>query len=200
MISIITISRQHGSLGSLIAREAAAMLGYRLVWRNIVNEAALRAGAPHTALAVIDELGLLGISLTKKEIKAYRKALRQVMKELYQEGKVVILGRAGQSILRNKPHVLHVRIIAPAGLRAERLASRHHISYENATAQVEASDQNRREFLKNFFKISWDDPCLYDLLINTAHLSVAQGARLIAQAVAEEPLPASINPPEPKTS
>jgi cytidylate kinase len=182
-MAVITISRQLGSLGSHIAREASAMLGYRLVWRDLINTSALRAGAPCTALAVIDELGLLGISLKKKEIRAFRKALRQVMEELYNEGNVVILGRAGQIILREKPGVYHVRIIAPDNLRAERVAARHHVSYENALAQIEASDKNRRKFLKRFFKIAWDDPHLYDLLINTAHLDATQSARLIVQAV-----------------
>jgi len=182
-MAVITISRQLGSLGSHVAREVSAMLGYRLVWRDLINMSALRAGAPCTALAVIDDLGLLGISLKKKEIRAFRKALRQVMEELYNEGNVVILGRAGQIILHEKPGVYHVRIVAPDNLRAERVAARHHVSYENALAQIEASDKNRRKFLKRFFKIAWDDPHLYDLLINTAHLDAIQSARLVVQAV-----------------
>jgi cytidylate kinase len=122
-LPVITISRQLGSLGNQIARATAELLGYRLVWRDLINEAALRAGAPGTALAVIDELGLLGISLSKKEIRAYRKALKQVMKELYSAGNAVIVGRAGQIILHDQPAVLHVRVVAPAELRAQRIAA-----------------------------------------------------------------------------
>lgn len=186
-MTVITVSRQLGSLGSQVASEAASMLGYRLVWRDVINESALRAGAPCTALAVIDDLDLLGISLSKKEIRAFRKALRQVMEELYDESNVVILGRAGQIILREQPGVLHVRVIAPASLRAERVAARHQISHSQAVAQVRASDKNRRKFLKRFFKIDWDDPQYYDLLINTAHLDAVQSARLIVQAVSPHP-------------
>ena len=186
-MTVITISRQLGSLGSQVAHQAAAQLGYRLVWRDLINQSALRAGAPGTALAMIDELGLLGISSSKKEIRAFRKALKQVMEELYAEGNIVILGRAGQYILHQKPGVLHVRIIAPAALRAERVAAHRQIPQENAAAQIEASDKNRRKFLKQLFKIDWDDPLLYDLLINTAQLDAAQSARLIVQAVSTSP-------------
>lgn len=181
-MSVITISRQLGSLGTQIAQQAAELLGYRLVWRDLINAAALRAGAPSAALAVIDELGLLGISLSKEEVRAYRNALRQVMEELYAEGNVVIVGRAGQILLQGKPGVLHVRLIAPAELRAQRIAARHQVPLTSAVAQIEASDKNRRKFLKRFFKSDWDDPQLYDLLINTAHLDVTLSARLIAQA------------------
>ena len=163
------------------------MLGYRLAWRDLINESALRAGAPCTALAVIDDLDLLGISLSKKEIRAFRKALRQVMEELYDAGNVVILGRAGQIILRERPGVLHVRVVAPARLRAERVAARYQISHAKAVARIEASDKNRRKFLKRFFNIDWDDPQFYDLLINTAHLDAIQNARLILQAVSPPP-------------
>lgn len=182
-MTVITVSRQLGSLGSQIARDAAASLGYKLVWRDLINESAMRAGAPAAALAMIDELGLLGITPSKKEIRAFRKALVQVMEELYSGDNVVILGRAGQFILRQKPGTLHVRIIAPAGLRAERLAIRHQIPQDNAAAQIDASDKNRSKFLKRLFEIDWDDPLLYDLVINTANMDAAQGARLVVEAV-----------------
>jgi cytidylate kinase len=179
---VITISRQLGSLGSQVARDVAGALGNRLVWRDLINESARRACAPCTALAVIDDLGLLGIDLTKKEIRSYRQALQNVMEELYEEGNAVILGRAGQVMLGGKPSVLHVRIIAPAELRAQRVASRQRISINKAKAQVKASDKNRRKFLKTFFKINWNDPLLYDLVINTAQLDAVQSAGLIVQA------------------
>ena len=186
-MTIVTISRQLGSLGSQVAREAAELLGCRLVWRDLINQSALRAGAPATALAVIDELGLLGISLSKKEVRLFRQALRQVMEELYDAGDVVIVGRAGQIILQEKPAVFHVRVIAPAGLRAARIAERQHISIEQAFAQIEASDKNRRKFVHRFFEIDWSAPELYDLVINTTRLGASESARLIVQAVSQLP-------------
>ena len=185
-MSVVTISRQLGSLGTQVARQTADLLGYRLVWRDLINESALRAGAPSTALAVIDDLGLLGISLSKKEIRTFRNALLQVMEELYKENNIVIVGRAGQTILAEKKDVLHLRVIAPVDLRAKRIAERQHISMQNAVAQVEASDRNRRKFVKRFFKIDWDDPELYDLLISTAKFNVSESALLIVQALKRE--------------
>ena len=60
-MSAITISRQMGSRGRQIAFIVAETLGFTLVWRELINEAARRTGTPEVALAAIDELGLLGI-------------------------------------------------------------------------------------------------------------------------------------------
>jgi cytidylate kinase len=182
-MAVITISRQYGSLGNIVANALGERLGYRVVMRELINQAALQAGAPAVALAIIDELGLLGISPTQAEYLAYSQAVQSVMEDLATAGNVIIVGRAGQVVLRHHPGVLHVRLIAPLELRAERLAERHHISVRAAHAQAVARDRQRRTYLKRFYNIDWDDPLLYDLVINTAHLGAVAVCDLIYQAV-----------------
>lgn len=181
-MATVTISRQMGSLGSQIARQAAELLGYRLLWREVINQAALNAGAPEMALAEIDELGLLNIRTTKQTLQRYRACLEQVIIDQANQGNTVIIGRAGQAILGSRPDVLHVRIIAPLLLRAERRAVQKDVSWDSAMAQIEASDRNRIHFLRRLFQVKLDDPLLYHLLINTGSMQVAQAASLIAHA------------------
>jgi cytidylate kinase len=178
-MDVITISRQMGSLGCEVADAVARQLNYQLVWRDLINQAAMRSGAPEAALATIDELGLLGISPSASEHKAYINAVNQVMNELSRAGKVVIVGRAGQMILHDKPNVLHVQIVAPIETRIERVARDQSISEEAARAQVEASDSHRRKYLKRFYHVNWEDSSLYDLTVNTARLNVESAAELI---------------------
>jgi len=146
-MATITISRQLGSLGTRIAHEIAQRLGM--------------------ALVEIDDLGLLGLCPSPEEQDAYHRAIRQVMNDLAAKGGFVIIGRAGQVILRERPDVLHVKIMAPAELRAERVAGVQSIPIAAARAQVAASDTTRREYLLRCFDVQWDDPALYDLVINT---------------------------------
>lgn len=178
-VPAITISRQLGSLGTLVASEVAGRLGYRVVHRQLINEAARRAGAPEVALAVIDDLGLLGVRPSAQARQAYQRAVQQVMEELAAQGKVVIVGRAGQVILRQHPEVLHVKVMAPVPVRSERVARELGISLEAAHAQVLASDRARSEYLRRYYHARWDDPCLYDLIINTARLSPRAAADVI---------------------
>jgi CMP/dCMP kinase len=182
-MATITISRQTGSLGGEIARNLGEILGYRVIVRELINQAARRAGVPEAALAAIDELGILGVCPSEEACLAYRQAVETVMLELAEQGRVIIIGRGGQAILRGKPEVFHVRVIAPTENRIARLVQRYRISSQAACAQVEAIDHFRRNYLKKFYHLRWDDPELYDLVVNTARLNALDAARVIASAV-----------------
>jgi cytidylate kinase len=189
-MAVITLSREFGSLGMIVAQRVAENLGYRLVGRELINQAALRSGAPEVALAVIDELNLLGLTVSSDSIDAYVRAVKAVVDELAQEGNVVIVGRGGQVILRGRPDVLCVLMVAPQALRIERIAQRQSIPWAAARAQIEAGDRHRRRFLKHFYNVKWDDPDLYDLVINTASTSADDASEIICHlARARAPLP-----------
>lgn len=182
-MAVITISRQMGSLGHEVAQEIANYLGYRIVWREVINEAANRAGTPEVALATIDELDFLGLRPSEEARKAYHDKVREILKELAEAGNVVIVGRAGQVILRGAEGTKHVRIYAPLDLRVQRIAQRQNISVQSAHAQVEMSDQARTRYLKRFYKARWDDPELYDVMLNTAQLSIEAAAKMVCAMV-----------------
>lgn len=181
-MAVITISRQMGSLGFEIGNLVSNRLGYRIVWRELINEAAQRSGAPDVALAVIDELGLLGVTPSAKNSQAYLEAVRSVVLELANKGNVVMIGRAGQRILTGYPGALHVRLIAPVDLRIQRIARQQGIPLEAARAQIDASDQHRRQYLKRYYQVDWEDASLYDLVINTGRISSADASELICIA------------------
>jgi cytidylate kinase len=109
--------------------------------------------------------------------------MQAVMEELADAGATVIVGRAGQVILQRRPDVLHVKVFAPVEVRVERIAAQQNISLESAHAQVEASDRARSSFLRRFYHARWDDPALYDIVINTARLSPEQAACMVGHAV-----------------
>ena len=182
-MAVITISRQMGSLGYEVANIVASKLGYRLVCRDLINQAAQLAGAPEMALAAIDELGLFGFSPSPQMCQDYRQAVKQVMTDLADQGNVVIVGRAGQAILADRDDSFHIRLIASIERRVERIAQKHTISHECALAQVQASDQHRTNYLRRCYGVRWGDPELYHLVINTDRITADQAALLICQFV-----------------
>jgi cytidylate kinase len=180
---ILTVSRQMGSLGKSVAEEVARQLNCRMVWREVINQAALRAGVPEVALATIDDVGFLGLRPRQADMLAYHRAVRQVMVELAREGNVIIVGRAGQVILQDEPEAMHVRVIAPRAVRIGRTAREKSIPAVKAAGLIERSDQSRRNYLRRFYHAEVDDPCLYDLILNTEHLDVQSAAEVICVLV-----------------
>jgi cytidylate kinase len=186
-MTVITISRQLGSLGTTLGRQVATRLEYRLVHRELINQAAQLAGAPDMALATIDELGLLGIEPNEKQQGAYLEAIQTVIENLAKRGNVIIVGRAGQAILQDFPSVLHLRVVAPLETRVQRIVKVHGISPQAAKAQIEDSDRFRASYLERFYNICWDDPSLYHLVINTGHISLETSAEVVCTAVRKAP-------------
>lgn len=112
----------------------------------------------------------------------YLETMTQLVQELASSGQIVILGRGGQMILADNPRALHVLCIAPADLRASRLAEREGIGIEAARVQMERSDRGRAAFYKRLWKVDVEDPRLYDLTINTARLDFDAAAEVVAAA------------------
>lgn len=196
---VITLSRQMGSQGDQVAQAVAQTLGLRLVDRELINQAARAAGAPEIALAAIDELGLLGIKPSAAALGLYHQKVTEVIIELAEVGDVLLAGRGGQALLAGRPGVLHVRVIAPRAQRIATVQARCGTPAEAAAARVDASDKARAAYLRRYHGLNVDDPALYDLLINMAHLSVAVATELVCQA-ARLPTGGLLGTPQPAES
>jgi cytidylate kinase len=181
-MAAITISRQLGSQGDDVAQAVAQRLGYQVMYRELINQAAQRAGAPEMALDFFDVLGLLKMQTTQDQAQTYRQAMQQVMAERAAQGKVVLIGRAGCLLLRDCPGVLHVRVIAPLSQRIARVAQTRSISRRAAHAQVEASDCARRAYVQAAHNVDWNDPQLYHLVLNMEQWTIEDAAEIICLA------------------
>lgn len=184
-MSAITISRQMSSRGDELALQVAERLGWQRVCRDLINRAALAAGAPQVALAEIDELGFFGLRPSAKEWQAYHSQVERFIRELAKEGNVVIVGRGGQIVLRDHPDVLHVRVVAPFETRSVWLQQEKNISAKSACACLEKSDKARARYLQRSYSVQLNDPTLYHLIINTGLLDLPQAVNLIVQTFQE---------------
>ncbi len=179
---VITLSRELGSRGDDVAVAVAERLKLRLIGRELINQAARQAGAPEVALAEIDELGLLGLKPGRAAFQLYRTTVEQVIRDLAAGGNVLLVGRGGQIVLAGQAGVLHVRISAPHAARVRCVAERCRVSVEAAAARIAASDRARSAYLRRHYGAAWDDPQLYDLMINMAQLRVEDAAALVCLA------------------
>ncbi|MCD6293170.1 MAG: cytidylate kinase-like family protein [Deltaproteobacteria bacterium] len=102
----------------------------------------------------------------------YREMICKVISELGQHPNVLIVGRGGQCILRDQSAVINVRIISSMVDRIARLqVENHDLSDSQAKQLIDEKDKKSREYIKFYFKQDWDDPILYDVVINTSRVS-----------------------------
>jgi cytidylate kinase len=194
---VIALSVQNGSGGFAIARLVAEKLGFRYYDWEITLQAADLAGVPPSDVVASERVpgflermmrrlgsisamsieGSPGLSdpspagwntaLQSLSSEDYRKFIEQVIKRLGEAGEAVIVGHAGQHILRDIPGVLKVFIHGSVDMRSKRHAAEQGISMDQAKAAIKQSDKERQTLLKNVYHFEWTDASLYDLTLNT---------------------------------
>ncbi len=98
------------------------------------------------------------------------------------KGRSMIVGRGGQMILRGRPGVLHVQVLASFETRVFNIIQREGVKWREAAHRVRRSDEQRAGYLRRFYNVDWTDCGLYDLVINTDHIPFDVAVNLIAQA------------------
>jgi cytidylate kinase len=174
------LSHQEEAPG-LLARILDAM--GRMAPVPIVPSATLREGQAYAEVVnakLADQL--IGERERSAAADNYRELVRQVILNYAEAGNVLIAGRGGQVILRNRRNALHVRIYGSPAFRTRTLMMRQGISRDEAESLIQRSDRERARYLQRYFGVAWDDPGLYHLSINADGVSVSMGAHLITEA------------------
>ncbi len=208
--TVITISRQVGSGGDEIALKVSEILGYAYFDKSLMVSEAKSLGICEEDIAdfsedaykvksFVDRILLrskpVSISYASKDNELIRKtldeeeclsAVQTVINSLASRGKTVIVGRGGQAILKQKVGVLHVRIVAPLAVRVERIMKSGGLSQEDAQRLIENDDKAAAEYLRRFYNINWEDPAIYDLVLNTGKMDLNTASRVIASVALQE--------------
>lgn len=112
-------------------------------------------------------------------------------------GCVILAGRAAHLITRGVPGGFHLRLVAPRESRIKRAQTIHGISRDAAEKFVRDNDSARERHVQTHFEQDINDPCLYDLVINTDRILPATAARLVLDAL-QDRLAAAVNAGEPQ--
>ncbi|MBI4215924.1 MAG: cytidylate kinase-like family protein [Chloroflexi bacterium] len=112
----------------------------------------------------------------------YLSAVQSVIREVAQEGNVVIIRRGGQFVLKNLPNALHIFVYGPMEGRVKRVMGREKLRRAAAEKLIHDTERDWVAYFKKFYKADVRDPSYYDLMVNTDKQPLATAARLIAHA------------------
>ncbi|MBN2539011.1 MAG: cytidylate kinase family protein [Deltaproteobacteria bacterium] len=182
-MSVITISRQMGSLGEEIAQEVSGKLQYEYLDRDGIEQGLTTHGLAVPEVEKFDEKSLHFWVKWQIQGQKFFHAMQTVIYEAARRDNVVIVGRGGQVLLKGIPGVLHVRIIAPLQDRVRRLAVQRGGNEKELLRILKQSDRDSVGFIRTFFDVDWENADLYDLTINTRDLSVDVAVDMILSVV-----------------
>lgn len=179
-MATITISREYGSGGEQIGREAAKQLGYDFIDQRILEGVFRQYGLTKFGDLYTSEPGFFdlldGTNLLIVSI------LNEAMEAIAHRGNMVILGRGGFASLSDYADVLKVRIQAPKADRIRKIMEREKVSHAEAEQKIRKDDQTRHKFVQMFYNKQWDIETHFNLVVDTSTVSTEMAVNWIVEA------------------
>ena len=187
---VITLSREYGCYGSEIAQLLADKINHAKVYteerdrwvfvsHQVLHDASTNMGTEPRDISHIfgaEEKSFFGdlVSLFSKDKyisdSHIKRTIARVVRSYSEQGKSIIVGRAGCVIAKHIEKAIHVKLIAPFEWRVSRIMERFSISHAEAESKVKETDKRRETFMK-FFRGKKPDSELFDLILNRSTLS-----------------------------
>jgi cytidylate kinase-like protein len=201
-IQIVTLSREYGAGGSQLGLLLGSALAWPVLDRDLAERLAKRLRcksadveehherAPRfleriaAAFTVVPSDAPILPELSRApNPDTLFEATRAVLLEAVRTPPLIVIGHGANCLLSDRRDVLRVRVAAPYPVRVRRVARRTGQSVDEAGVDVRQRDADRRQYLERYYQKEVNDPCLYDLQINTATITLDVAAQMVVRLV-----------------
>jgi cytidylate kinase len=184
---VVALTQEMGSLSKDVAEALARDLGLATIRHEVVDHVASKMLVSRSLITRLRE----GKAGTIERLRADREGMAiysaEEVLEIAARGNVVLRGWGATCLLRPVPHVVCVRVTRPFARRVEWLLA--HLDTDDAefaADEIRRSDQAHASRMHAQFGVTWGDPLLYDLVLNTERISVESCVQQI-RALMERP-------------
>jgi cytidylate kinase len=186
MIRIITIEREYGCGGGMIAKNVSDRLGWKLWDQLLTSEIARLSHCDQCEVEVREERldplyyrlfksvlrGSFEGSLNLHRLKlvdadSIMRITEKVTQAAASAGDCVIVGRGSQHFLRDRNDTLRVFLYAPKDEKVRRLKA-DGVTERDLDGLVDTVDKERAAFIEKYFHLQWPDRPIYHAMLNTA--------------------------------
>ena len=189
-VSTITISREPGSGGRIIAKKLAGKLGFEVFHQEVLLEIARRADVSEKLLATLDEKGLTVLEDCISSLvydrhlwpDEYLKHLMEVIGAIGEHGRAIIVGRGANFVIPPENR-FRLRIVSPQNVRIANVARTFDVTAEDAKRRIIRTESDRRAFVRKYFNADIADPVNYDFVINTGALEIDKAVDAVIAAL-----------------
>jgi hypothetical protein len=201
-IDLITLSREYGSGGRELAEALGTRLGWYVLDYDLTTRVADRLQLKPDVVERMDEHppGLLAriasallVPMPESPITvdtsnvldpdAVAHAVREEILSAVKSPPLIVVGHGTQCLFHDRVGTFHVRVMAPMASRVARLEQRYGWGADRAATQARELDAARTDYVRRYYNRDIRDPLLYDLQVNTNHISIDEAARMISMYV-----------------
>ncbi|MBW2558654.1 MAG: cytidylate kinase-like family protein [Deltaproteobacteria bacterium] len=193
---VITVSREPGSIVTDQAQQIAQELKLDIIDSRIIHEVAKSIRMSEKIVSYLDEktrslldnwvlyLGRTRFLLADE----YVHHLTKVIGAIGKQGGAIIVGR-GANLILPPDETLRVRFIAPMETKIRNMMREVSLTEGDAKQQVLLKEAERKNSVKENFKVNIEDPVNYDLIINTEFMGTENIVGIIKSALKFKNIP-----------
>ena len=201
MFKVVTVAREYGSGGAIIAQAVAQRLRWNLVDRALIRAVARTAQVDTDAAERYDEhvepwwqrfhragvwsavimAGVAPMDAQFFDAATMAALARQVMLKAAARGDCVIVGGGAQCALHGREDVLHVFIGAPWAERVGRVRAGAQSS-QAVEELIRVTDHEQASYMRNYYGCDWKNPHLYHMMIGS-QIGTEMASWMIVNAV-----------------
>jgi cytidylate kinase len=187
-MNVITLTREYGAGGYEVAQRLAEGLGWELLDRGLLHQAAELEHLPDAELERLDEKAVSVADRFRLHPphQQYIHGLREAARRAAVRGNVVLVGRGTGQLLADLPNVFHLRLVAPREWRARRMAQKEGWTLEQALARCTQEDRTRDRFTRYFFGEAPFQSAQYHLTFNTGWVPLREVVACVTALVKDE--------------
>ena len=178
MGKVITIAREFGSGGRIIAQSLAEQLKIGFYDKNLITLAAERKNLPEERLERVDERRENPWRYDMEDdIAIQRQFYYEPLKDVTED--CVIVGRCADYLLRIKPDCRCVFITAPLEKRIRTISARTGLDAKAAKQLIKKVDKQRKYYYENYTDRKWGKHHGYDLCLDSSRLTKEQILKIL---------------------
>ena len=187
---LISISRKYGSGGHEIGKKLSEMLGIDFIDRNMLDGMSEEFGIDIDLLRKYDEkvvnpfayrtVQAMNTSITNNPTKMIAHAQHEYIIRQAKAGKsFVLIGRAGDEILKDYPYLDRFFITGELDYRIRRIMERREMNEKDAKAAIRRHDRSRRMYHDTYSEGRWGDADNYEMILSSSLLGVDRSAQVL---------------------
>ncbi len=170
---VIAFTQEMGSLAKDVAVKLAEEMNLEIARHEVIDHIASRMHVPKSLVSRLREGKAGPIERLRADRDSMAVFTAEEVLEVAKKGNVVLRGWGSTCLLRSVPHVITVRVTRSLDNRVAWLMDHLQADDEDAARdEIHRSDSAHASRMHELFGVSWGDPLLYDLVLNTDRLSV----------------------------